>query len=123
MTTFAIRNNKQSKAMITALEFVKVCKAYQYDAIPNNICTLNDRNDLKPVIFGEKGMIYAIGCGGIPAGLYLYLYLNCEKENDLYTTIEKVMERERSNNDMKGFVDALGVDAEGQTIAVIGIEA
>ena len=34
----------------------------------------------------------------------------------------KVLERERSNSDIKGFADALGVDAGGQTIAVIGIE-
>lgn len=108
--------------MISALEFVKVCKAYQYDTIPNNICILHDRSDLMPAIFGENGSIYAIGGEGIPEGYYLYLYLNCEEQNDFYNTIIKVLERERSNSDIKGFVDALGVDVEGQTIAVIGIE-
>lgn len=108
--------------MITALEFVKVCKAYQYDTIPNNICVLNDQNDLKPAIFGANGSIYAIGSEGIPAGDYIYLYLGSEEENDLYNTIEKVIERERKDSDIKGFVDALGIDSEGQTIAVIGIK-
>lgn len=108
--------------MISALEFVKVCKAYQYDTIPNNICILHDRSDLKPAIFGANGSIYAIGGEGIPEGHYLYLYLNCEEQNNFYNTIVKVLERERSNSDIKGFADALGVDAEGQTIAVIGIE-
>lgn len=108
--------------MITSIEFVKVCKAYQYDTIPNNVCTLNDRGDLMPAIFGENGRIYAIGGEGIPAGYYLYLYLDCEAQNEFYNTIEKVLQRERSNSNIKGFVDALGTDTEGQTIAVIGIE-
>lgn len=108
--------------MISAIEFVKVCKAYQYETIPNNICTLNDRSDLMPAIFGANGSIYAIGCDGIPAGDYLYLYLGSEEENDLYNTIEKVIARERKDSDIKGFVDALGIDSDGQTIAVIGIK-
>lgn len=104
--------------MITSIEFVKVCKAYQYDTIPNNVCTLNDRGDLKPAIFGENGRIYAIGGEGIPSGYYLYLYLDCEAQKEFYNTIRK----ERSNSNMKGFVDALGTDADGRTIVVIGIE-
>ena len=107
--------------MISAIEFVKVCKAYQYDTIPNNICILHDRSDLMPAIFGENGSIYAIGSEGIPEGYYLYLYLNREEQNDFYNTIAEVLKKERINDDIKGFVDALGVDAEGQTIAVIGI--
>lgn len=107
--------------MITSNIFVKACKAYQYDTIPNNLITLHDRSDLRPAIIGEKGRIYAIGREGIPDGIYLYLYLDDDKENELYNTIAKVVEQERRDG-YNVFRDALGKDAEGQTIVVIGIE-
>lgn len=108
--------------MITSIEFVKVCKAYQYDTIPNNVCTLNDRGDLKPAIFGENGRIYDIGVEGIPSGYYLYLFLDCEAQKEFYNTIRKVLQMERRNSNKKGFIDAIGTDTDGRTIVVIGIE-
>lgn len=107
--------------MISSNIFVKACKAYQYDTIPNNLITLHDRNDLKPAIFGNDGRICAIGGEGIPEGIYLYLYVDIDEHNDLYNAISKVVEQERGTAAVKGFVDALGIDADGQTIAVIGI--
>ena len=100
-----------------ATTLVKALVSYPEESIRNQFIVLHDRRHMAEAIYGERGRIYAIGADGIPGGVYLYLYLNIEEQSALYEVIKEEARREGVLN----FLDAIGEDAEGQTIAVINV--
>lgn len=98
--------------MITAAQFIRAIKIYQYDTIPNQVAECYEPEQFKNTFFGEAGTMFANNAEKI--GTFLYLYLESDRDADLLTAIEKVSSEVNP-------VDILGRDAAGQIVAVIRI--
>lgn len=104
--------------MISYETLITALRLYKYDTIPNQFILLENMQDAIEELYGTNSKIYAVGYKGITKGNYIYLYLNCDEQNELFEEIKTIVDN--SNETEKGFIDMLG-ESDNQQIALIKI--